>query len=266
MYIIGDRVKQDISKTRPIVTWVIVGLCVLVFLLQLLLDQFPSPRLEGVTQGQVFLYNFSAIPARVMNYSTPSLSWINVPGWITLFTSMFLHGDIWHILFNMWTLIVFGDNIEHALGRVGYGIFYIAGGVVATMVHIVFSLNGSSLMTPTLGASGAIAAVMGVYMILYPRSQVFVLALWFPIALPAVVFMGIWFALQILGVLNAGSGIAWWAHIGGFLFGVLVGLIVKLFNKNRYTPDSWTSRRFMKHEPFGRNDGRISDEEDIWRR
>lgn len=265
MYIIGDRVKQDISKSKPVVTWVIVGLCVLIFLLQLLLDQFPSSRFEGATQGDIFLYSFSAIPARVLNISAPSLSWIAVPGWLTLVTSLFLHGDIWHIFFNMWTLLVFGDNIEHALGRTGYAIFYIAGGIVATLAHVIFSLNGTSLATPTLGASGAIAAVMGIYMVLYPKSQVYVLALWIPIAMPSVVFMGIWFALQILGVLNSSSGIAWWAHIGGFLFGVLVGLFVKRFSGRPYVPEVWSSKRFMKHEPFGREDGRTSDEEDIWR-
>ncbi|NTU61311.1 MAG: rhomboid family intramembrane serine protease, partial [Caldiserica bacterium] len=204
MYIIGDRVKQDISKSKPVVTWTIVVLCVLVFLLQLLLGQFSSSMFEGATQGDIFLYSFSAIPARVLNISAPDLSWIKVPGWLTLFTSLFLHGDIWHIFFNMWTLLVFGDNIEHALGRAGYALFYIAGGVVATLAHVIFSLNGSALLTPTLGASGAIAAVMGIYMVLYPKSQVYVLALWIPIAMPSVVFMGIWFALQILGVLNAG--------------------------------------------------------------
>jgi membrane associated rhomboid family serine protease len=268
MYILGDRVKQDTSKARPYVLWVIVGLCVLVFIVQLILDRFPS-GISGVSQGDYFTYMFGAIPARVANIQVLDLPNFAVPGWVTLFTSMFLHGDFWHILFNMWTLYVFGDNIEHALGKVGFALFYIAGGVVATLVHVVFSLKGPGLLQPTIGASGAIAAVMGVYMVLYPRSQVFVLALWFPIAMPSVVFMGIWFAMQILGVFNPNSNIAWWAHIGGFIFGVIVGLVVKQFSRKLLNPESWRTRRFLKHEPFGRNDGRTDEtdenEEDIWR-
>jgi membrane associated rhomboid family serine protease len=265
MYILGDRVSQDPSKTKPWVLWGIIGLCVLVFLLQMLLNLIPS-QYPDVSQGTLFTYTFGAIPARVIGSPLASeLPPSGIPGIVTLFTSMFLHGDFWHILFNMWSLLVFGDNIEHAFGKIGFLLLYIAGGVVATLVHVVFSLKGDSLLIPTIGASGAISAVMGVYMLLYPRSQVFVLAFWIPIAMPAVVFMGIWFAMQILGIVGGGGGIAWWAHIGGFLFGIIIGLVYKILVKKPFDPNDWRNSRYLRHQPFGRNDGR-ADEEDIWKR
>ena len=266
MYVMGDRNIQDPVRSRPYVLWTIIGLSALVFLVQVFLNGMHS-SIDGASQGTVFIYTFGAIPARVANIpvTTIDLSWIRIPGWVTLFTSLFLHGDFWHILFNMWTLFVFGDNIEHALGKFGFALFYVAGGVVATLVHVIFSLKGEAALTPTIGASGAIAAVMGMYMILYPKSQVLVLALWFPIAMPAVIFMGIWFGMQIFGAFSASGNIAWWAHVGGFSFGLLVGLIYKLFVKRPPGLPTWKTGRFMRHEPFEHNDGRVSDEEDIWR-
>lgn len=264
MYVLGDRVQQDPSKSRPWVLWSIVGLCVLVFLLQMLLNLIPS-QYPNVSQGVLFTYSFGAIPARIVGIPSAELPPTSIPGFVTLITSLFLHGDFWHILFNMWSLLVFGDNIEHAFGKVGFALFYLAGGIVATLAHVVFSLKGDGLLVPTIGASGAISAVMGVYMILYPRSQVYVLALWIPIAMPAVVFMGIWFAMQVFGIVGGGGGIAWWAHIGGFLFGIIVGLVYKLVVRHPPGLEDWRNSRYLKHQPFGRNDGR-ADEEDIWRR
>ncbi len=150
----------------------------------------------------------------------------------TLFTSMFLHGGFLHILFNMWYLWIFGDNIEDILGRGKFILFYLGTGLVASLVH-TFSDPGS--MIPTIGASGAIAGVLGAYMILYPWARVHTAVIFFIIVhlvmVPAVVIIGLWFVLQVLSasVLWAAgttAGVAYWAHIGGFLAGMLLILPV----------------------------------------
>ncbi len=150
----------------------------------------------------------------------------------TLFTSMFLHGGILHILFNMWYLWIFGDNIEDILGRGKFILFYLGTGLVASLVH-TFSDPGS--MIPTIGASGAIAGVLGAYMILYPWARVHTAVIFFImihlVMVPAVVIIGLWFVLQVLSasVLWAAgttAGVAYWAHIGGFLAGMLLILPV----------------------------------------
>jgi membrane associated rhomboid family serine protease len=150
----------------------------------------------------------------------------------SFFTSMFLHGGWLHLIGNMWTLWIFGDNVEDRLGRAKYLALYLAGGVAAALMHI-FTNAGS--MVPTIGASGAIAAVMGAYFRFYPHARVETLIpplVFGPIfRFPAVIFLGWWFLLQFfngamsLGARNEGfSGIAWWAHVGGFLFGFVICL------------------------------------------
>lgn len=153
---------------------------------------------------------------------------------ITLFTSMFLHGGWLHLLGNMVFLWIFGDNIEAVLGHVGYFIFYIAGGLAATAAHIFFNPDSS---IPSVGASGAISAVLGAYIVMFPRSQVrtlIFLGFWTTITrVSAVVFLGIWFAMQLFsGITSIGNtaqsgGVAVWAHIGGFVFGVILGFLFK---------------------------------------
>jgi len=150
----------------------------------------------------------------------------------TLFTSMFLHGGILHILFNMWYLWIFGDNIEDILGRGKFILFYLGTGLVASLVYS-FSDPGSII--PAIGASGAIAGVLGAYMILYPWARVHTAVIFFImihlVMVPAVVIIGLWFVLQVLSasVLWAAgttAGVAYWAHIGGFLAGMLLILPV----------------------------------------
>jgi membrane associated rhomboid family serine protease len=154
------------------------------------------------------------------------------PLWPTLatgLTSMFLHGGWIHLLGNLWFLFLFGDNVEDRLGHVNYLLFYVAGGLVAAASHLVFNLHSP---VPTVGASGAIAAVLGAYAILYPRASVLTLVpvfLFFRvISLPALLVLALWFVMQIfIGTLSIGAsagGVAWWAHIGGFLFGLAVAL------------------------------------------
>jgi membrane associated rhomboid family serine protease len=154
--------------------------------------------------------------------------------WIT---AMFLHGSWGHILGNMLFLVVFGKNVEDAFGHLGYLLFYFAGGFVAIMTQTFFTLvfgNGADARVPTLGASGAIAAVLGAYFILYPNSTVFGLIVIYPVRISAMFFLGFWFLYQLFeanaGLFSStanGGGTAFFAHVGGFLFGVLVAWLLR---------------------------------------
>lgn len=148
---------------------------------------------------------------------------------------MFMHGGWMHLIGNMVFLWVFGDNIEAVLGHAGYLIFYLAGGLAASAAHIFFNINSS---IPSLGASGAIAAVLGAYVVMFPRSRVRMLVLLgfrgFVTRVSALIFLGVWFITQFLsGVASLGpataetSGVAFWAHIGGFVFGLVGGLLLR---------------------------------------
>ncbi len=158
--------------------------------------------------------------------------------WQSVFTAMFLHGGWLHIGGNMLFLWVFGNNVEDKLGRIFYPLFYLAAGVVATLAQLAVSVNS---VVPSLGASGAIAGVLGAYIVMFPRRRVLTLIIFFLITfvyLPAFVVLGAWFVLQVfsgLGQLgsrvNAGSGVAFWAHIGGFAFGAVLALL--FFPKER---------------------------------
>jgi membrane associated rhomboid family serine protease len=148
---------------------------------------------------------------------------------------MFLHAGWDHILGNMLFLAIFGKNIEDALGRLGYLIFYLAGGFVATMVQTAMNLlfSAASNTGPMLGASGAIAAVLGAYFVIYPLSRVHTLVLWFRIRIPAWLYLGGWFLYQfiegnyaLVHTNSGGSGIAFLAHVGGFLFGAIVARVL----------------------------------------
>lgn len=153
----------------------------------------------------------------------------------TLFTSMFLHGGWFHLFSNMLILWIFGDNVEAVLGKIPYLLFYVAGGIAASMAHVL--VNAGSSM-PSLGASGAIGAVMGAYIVMFPESQVKVLLLFgfffFIRRVTAIFFLGLWFVMQFFsGIASLGAqtaqtgGVAVWAHVGGFLFGLLIGFLFK---------------------------------------
>src|SRR6201993_912805 len=154
------------------------------------------------------------------------------PWGISWITAMFLHGSWDHILGNMLFLVIFGKNVEDAFGRLGYLLLYFAGGLVATMTQTAMTLlfgSESDAQVPTLGASGAIAAVLGAYLVLYPNSRISTLVGWFPIGIPAWVFLGGWFLYQffesnysLVKPNTGGSGVAFFAHVGGFVFGFLV--------------------------------------------
>jgi membrane associated rhomboid family serine protease len=161
------------------------------------------------------------------------------PWWVTIFTSMFMHGGILHIAFNMLFLWIFGNNVEDSMGRPRFVLFYLLAGIVAAYTQSLLSINSTE---PAIGASGAIAGVLGGYLLLYPRARVLtvVIIIFFVtlIEIPAVIMLGIWFLLQFLpaigqvgtDAISGGGGVAYWAHVGGFAFGLAA---IKLF-ANRY--------------------------------
>ena len=203
----------------PITNWLLIALCVLVFLYEL---QIGNSALNG------FINSLGLVPAHF--WADPQSEWV------TIFSAMFLHGGWFHILSNMWVLFIFGDNVEDRMGHSGYLIFYLLSGVAAGLMQ-AFLLPGSS--APMIGASGAIAGVLGAYLVLFPRARILslvpILFIFTVIEVPAVIFLLFWFASQLFsGFLSlggaSGSGIAWWAHVGGFVFGLLG---VFLFAKRR---------------------------------
>lgn len=175
----------------------------------------------GVDGFQSSLTNFGIIPGEITRGVDMH----------TLITGMFLHGGWMHLIGNMIFLWVFADNIEAIVGSVLFLIFYIAGGLAGSAAHIFTDINS---VIPSVGASGAISAVLGAYLIMFPKSKIKVFVLFFVTYMPAIIFLLLWFGQQMfLGIGSLGSvsaesvGVAWWAHIGGFLFGVAVGLVFK---------------------------------------
>lgn len=151
--------------------------------------------------------------------------------WLSLIVSMFMHGGWLHIIGNMLYLWIFGNNVEDRLGTIRYVLFYLLGGIAASALQFVFDPAST---VPSLGASGAIGAVLGAYLVMFPRARVTTLMLWFVITviqIPAIVVLGVWFVLQLFSGLGSvgitgGGGIAYWAHVGGFAFGALAALTV----------------------------------------
>ena len=163
------------------------------------------------------------IPALLSGHGTPEAAFL------PLLTSMFLHAGVAHILGNMLFLSIFGDNVEAVFGHLWYLLFYFACGVGAGLMHIAFNLNSQ---IPALGASGAISGVLGAYIVLEPRNRILTLIFIFLVRVPAVVVLGLWFVLQFLSGIGslgttANGGVAVWAHIGGFLLGLLITLAAR---------------------------------------
>lgn len=202
----------------PAVTLALIVVNFIVFFYQLTLD----PRAL-----QSFIMTYSMIPARAQLALAHS-QYTLAQGFFPLFTSMFLHAGWLHIIGNMWFLWLFGPNVEDRLGHLPYLGFYLVCGLGAGIAQTLFSL-GSTM--PGLGASGAIAGVLGAYVVFFPSSRILTLVTlffwWFFARLPAVLFIGLWFAVQFLSGLSSlgsaqGGGVAWWAHVGGFLLGMLL--------------------------------------------
>lgn len=189
-----------------------------------------NPADEIVLVEEVPVRTPFGVDVRRVEHPLPSAA---VPEWLTPLTCIFLHGGWMHVIGNLWFLWIFGDNVEDRFGHVGYLIFYLASGVAASLAHLASS-PGSPV--PTIGASGAIAGVMGAYMVLYPKAKVQALLplgyLMQMMVVPAPVFLGIWFLIQFFqGAMSITSvqagGVAWWAHIGGFAVGAGVAFLLK---------------------------------------
>ncbi len=208
---------ENPTNTTPFVNYALVGINVAVFVYQtfLLVD-------VGSEASNAFVQKLAVTPSLLLSPS--AWSQMPIPAPLTILTSMFVHGGIMHLLGNLLYLWVFGDNIEDALGHLNYLMFYLACGMGAAIAQVMIE-PGSTI--PMVGASGAIAGVLGAYLVLHPQAQVLTLVFLVIFVrimyLPAALLLGIWFAIQIFSAFaGGGGGVAWYAHIGGFLVGVLL--------------------------------------------
>lgn len=207
---IGD--DNIVGGHKPILAYSLLGLNLAIFIYQLTLGTEMNP----------FLMEYGVIPHEISHGQDL----------FTLMTSMFLHGGLMHLLGNLLFLWIFADNIEAVVGSLLFLLFYLFGGLFASMIHIMID---SSSELPTVGASGAISAVMGAYLVMFPKSRIKILFIIKTFYVSALIFLGLWFAQQIfsgLGTIGPTSGeetggTAWWAHIGGFVYGLIVGWIFK---------------------------------------
>jgi membrane associated rhomboid family serine protease len=210
------------TRTFPVVTIGLLSANIVVFILQLI-----SP----LTPREI-VYAYGAVPNFILTFSTVQ----PIHPFLTVFTSMFMHGGLLHLVTNMLYLWIFGDNIEDALGHVRFILFYFLCGTAAVYSHAIID---TSSRLPMVGASGAVAGILGAYLLLFPRARVHTLIFFGffvqTVRLPAVLVLGLWIAIQFIhGTLSAGpveqGGIAWFAHIGGFICGIA---IIKLLFKSR---------------------------------
>ena len=221
------------SRGYPIITILIIAANITVFMYQFLL---PSEALNR------FLFEYGVVPAKLQLIGQQPVQ-ITTGFGLSILASMFLHGGLFHLIGNMWFLIgnmwflwIFGDNIEDRMGSIRFLFFYFLCGILATWTHILFNLDSQ---IPTIGASGAVSGVLGAYLVSYPFARVLTMVplflLWPVVELPAILVLGSWFLIQLLhGTASLGetsqlmSGIAWWAHIGGFISGtVLIGMFAR---------------------------------------
>ncbi|HET8923771.1 MAG TPA: rhomboid family intramembrane serine protease [Candidatus Acidoferrum sp.] len=205
------------SRAYPFINYTLILLNVAAFLYEFNLRLTLTPRAYDA-----FLFTYSVVPTRFLGFLDGHTSF--EVAFLPLLTSMFLHGGLLHLAGNMLFLWIFGDNVEDSLGHLPYLFFYLVCGVGAGLLQSFFSLHSN---IPALGASGAISGVMGSYILLYPRARVLTLIFIFVVPIPAVFVLGLWFVMQFLSgidALGAGvmGGVAWWAHIGGFLLGMLL--------------------------------------------
>lgn len=248
-------INDDNPTERPaIVTAVLIAACVLVYLWQMTL---------GEREGQQVAYALGMIPAVLLGGQRLHPDLTLVDPWVTLFSSMFLHGGLLHLGGNMLYLWIFGNNVEDALGRLRFILFYLACGVAAALLQAFIDPQSP---IPMIGASGAISGVLGAYLLLYPRANVLVLIPlgWFTQLrpLPAVFVLGFYFVLQLISAaLDTGeAGVAFYAHIGGFVAGmVLLPLMkrrgVSLFSQKRQPPRPRPVVRVKRRRPWDRQQG-----------
>ncbi len=237
---IGD--DNSDRTTVPIVNYILIAINVLVFVF-----------LQSLGTNDQFTYAFSTVPEEIrtgVDIARPvpievgdqqgviGLQPTPIPVYLTLITSMFMHGSIMHLFGNMLFLWIFGDNLEHSLGRARYLIFYLVTGLIASLAHVISTfVFGDNPFIPSLGASGAISGVLGGYLVLHPKRNVRVIMLRMITTVPAIVAIGLWFVFQLIsafGVIGAGpqsgGGVAFMAHIGGFVAGAA---LIKVFGIGR---------------------------------
>ncbi len=224
------------SRNYPVVNAGLIGINVFVFLIQLA----QGPDLDR------FIYIYGLVPIR---YANPHVAAYFSAGQqlFSFLSFMFLHGGFWHLLGNMWFLYIFGDNVEDEMGPLRYLLFYLVCGIASGVTHLLFNYHSN---IPTIGASGAIAGVMGAYFVLHPKSKILTLIpiFFIPyfIEIPAFFFIGFWFLLQFInaaGSHGTAGGIAWWAHIGGFVLGILFFKLFSLIPAKRYSGKLTQKRR-----------------------
>ncbi|HEV3482948.1 MAG TPA: rhomboid family intramembrane serine protease [Candidatus Acidoferrales bacterium] len=228
---------KDMTPRRsvPFATLLLIAINVIVFVHQITL---PPTALDA------FIKTYGLIPAKI-SMALAGRHYTMEQALLPLFTCMFLHGGILHILGNMWFLWIFGGNVEDRFGSLPYLAFYLVCGIGSGISQVLFSW-GSHI--PSIGASGAISGVLGAYIVFFPRSRILTLVplfiIFFLWRIPAIIFIGLWFAMQFLsGVVSLGQanvgGVAWWAHVGGFLLGMLIAGIASPSKSERAS--SWTS-------------------------
>ncbi len=232
-----------VRRRRPLSNIILIVLNFLVFFYELALGSMGS---------DIFIYRFGFIPVELIKGIAittavlPDGSMVNVtlpiPAWMTLFTAMFIHAGWLHILGNMLYLWVFGDNIEDRFGHFKYLFFYLLSGLAAAFLQTIV-MPASDI--PNVGASGAIAGVLGAYLVLFPQSRVRTLVFLFFVTyvrIPALILLGFWFMLQLINVVgsigSSGTGVAYFAHIGGFLFGMAVAGVYRLLTQERHQGSS----------------------------
>lgn len=201
---------------RPYVTYLLIAINAIIFLAEVIITANFSDR----AATNALLQTYGAIPNKVLGGDI-----------FSVISSMFLHGGIAHLIGNMLFLFVFGDNIEDKFGRIKYVLLYIAWGIAAAYAHSFYAVSTGGGEIPAIGASGAISGVLGAYLVLFPRAKIFtIIAAFFitTVRIPAIAYIPFWFVMQvILGLLNPLGGVAYLAHIGGFLAGVLTGYVLK---------------------------------------
>ncbi len=217
------------TSGKPIVTYCIIALCILIFLLQLSSQSYKS--------GQLF-YSYGLIPSILMGHNQLPMDLYIIPGWLTILTSMFLHGGFMHLAGNMLYMWIFADNIEENLGPSKFLLFYLIAGVGAAMTQVLMDTQSQ---IPMVGASGAIGGVLGAYLINHPNARVLVLI---PfgffsqlIKIKALYVLGFWFILQFI---SSGGGVAYAAHIGGFVSGVILILFFNKKVKKKFKKGPWS--------------------------
>ncbi len=212
------------TRRAPVVTYALIALCVLVYLWQASL---------GPREGGAAIYSFGVIPAVLFGRAELPPQLEAVPAWATVFTSMFMHGGVMHLLGNMLYLWIFGNNVEDSMGRGRFVAFYLLCGMAAALAQ-AFAAPGSEV--PMIGASGAIGGVLGAYLMLHPKANVrvfmWVIIIVRMINVPALIVLGVWFAGQIMSGVTTpttddGGGVAFWAHVGGFVAGAALVTVFK---------------------------------------